>query len=65
MFLTDSEAIELEFKALKCLRQAQDDLRVRDVSLQFALRAARRLHAADYIPEAENILKKLIDSKCK
>lgn len=58
--LTQGEAMVIEYKALKCLRQSEEDARVFDAAEAFAHRAARLLHQEKYYNEASSIAKKLL-----
>lgn len=58
--LTPSDALLIEYKALKCLRQGEDTPIVMSAAKKYAQLAARRLHREKYFDAA-----KLVDNNCK
>lgn len=65
MFIADGEAILLEYKAIKCLRQGEDDPRVIASAKAFAMLAVRALARAGRYDEATAVEKKLLDTNFK
>lgn len=62
MDMTMNEAMVLEYRALKCLKQGEDNPKVAGVARKFAERAVHLLHSAKFFDEAAGIYKKLIDN---
>ena len=58
--MTQGEAIVIEFRALRCLKQAETNGEFMQTARTFARRAARKLHAAKYFAEASSVAKKLL-----
>lgn len=59
--MQQGEAIVLEYRALKCLRQGEANPEMMAVAEKFATLAARRLFHDGFFTESANITRKLID----
>ena len=60
--LTPCEAMVIEYKALKCLRQGNTDPNVAVVAHRFAWLAVKRLHKEGFFREAAKIYARVIDN---
>lgn len=65
MFITDGEALALEYRAIKCLKQGDADLRVAEAAKVFARLIIRRLLAGMRYDEAKKVEQKLLDTNSK
>lgn len=65
MFISNGEAICLERKAIKCLKQAEDNPGVATAAKAYATLAVRALVRAGHYDEAADVEKKLLDTNFK
>lgn len=62
MFIADGEALVLEYRAIKCLKQGEADPRVAPAAKAFANLTIRYLLDGMRYEEARNVEKKLLDN---
>lgn len=60
--LTPNDAMVLEYRAMKCLRQGEANPLVAAAAEKFAARAVRLLRSEKFFDEATRIAKKIIDN---